>query len=434
MSAWHGLDIMRWLGVCLVIIASLILAVAPAIVQGQEWVRLFADDFESGNTQAWWGIKLGKEGGEWSIKEEAGNHFLTLKGNASFGTGSNSWTDYGLQVRVKLVAGEAGITFRDSPWQADPSKGSDSYRMVLTPYDCRLEKMHGTEGSLLGSAPVKIDPNTWHTVSIKAYKNGLYVGIDGVDKINLADNQGPLLSGGIGLECVPMSIVSFDDVEVKGPGGAGAPSSIYPTPLPTPVPDKFATPLPTPMPTQPPASQQSANAPGAFPIPFDQLAAIISIVAAMGSVGGWVVSKRRKSAQQRQLQKTIDDIDAVYTRFKMNARRCEAELYRLKEVILDQLKRGKLAKESYEVLDKRLESYMKEVEERLIDERFGGFPTKLKNTLYRMVREGEISEQDFDSMERLILGVSELPDADRAELKDLLRRWRDSYLKKDKAE
>jgi hypothetical protein len=61
----------------------------------------------------------------------------------------------------------------------------------------------------------------------------------------------------------------------------------------------------------------------------------------------------------------MEEIDDVYSRFKMNARRCETELYRLKDEVLDELKVGMIDEEKYNILIQRIEDCMKEIREQI---------------------------------------------------------------------
>ena len=437
MSAWHSLGNKHWLGVALLVASSLVLAWgSPVLAQQEEWVRVFADDFESGRVQAW-SITAGKDGATWWIGQEAGGHFLASKGELYFqALTPYSSPDYALGARVSLNEGSASIRFRFTRWQTDNGIASANYGIILSPKTCYLKKYVTLPGSPtqvteMTSAPAEPKPGTWHRVNIRSSGNQLYVEIDGVMKLQYVDAREPTLSGsGMMLGCNPASYVLFDDAEIRGPQeGAAAPAR---TASPTPAPTQPSAPAATP---QPAGTPQTSTA--AFSLPFELDTRIIlssagSVVAAVAGLTAWAIRRRSQRAQARHMRNLLDEMDGVYAQFKMNTRRCEAELHRLRGVIADELKRGNLTEQSYAILDKRLDSYMREIQEQIIDERFGGFPARLKNALYRMVRESEIGEQDFDSMEKLLLEVGEVSDADRAQLKELLTRWRESYLKKER--
>ena len=65
----------------------------------------------------------------------------------------------------------------------------------------------------------------------------------------------------------------------------------------------------------------------------------------------------------------MDEVDAVYSRFKMNAVQCEAELFKLKDDVLNEFKEGTINEDKHSVLEQRIEKYMKEVKEQIEEEK-----------------------------------------------------------------
>lgn len=61
----------------------------------------------------------------------------------------------------------------------------------------------------------------------------------------------------------------------------------------------------------------------------------------------------------------MQGVDDVYIRFKMNARRCEAELLRLKDQVMDEFKQGMITEDNYQVLEQRIEEYLRVIREEL---------------------------------------------------------------------
>ncbi len=74
-------------------------------------------------------------------------------------------------------------------------------------------------------------------------------------------------------------------------------------------------------------------------------------------VPAWFRTRRRRTVIKALLNK----IDEVYSRFKMNPRKCEEELYRLRNTLSEDLADGKITRESYDVMDKKIEKYMEEL-------------------------------------------------------------------------
>lgn len=87
---------------------------------------------------------------------------------------------------------------------------------------------------------------------------------------------------------------------------------------------------------------------------------LIGIVLTFALVGTtWIRSRRRRGVMKAWL----NEIDEVYSRFKMDPRKCEDALCRLKNTILEGLTGGKITEEDHDIMDKRIDKYMKELKE-----------------------------------------------------------------------
>ena len=162
----------------------------------------------------------------------------------------------------------------------------------------------------------------------------------------------------------------------------------------------------------------------------DYLALILGVVSLSGGSIAWYI-RRTKNKRARNI---LDEIDQVYSRFKMNSRRCEAELYRLKDVTFDMLKTGKIDESIYDVIKGRIDEYLNEIREQIIDERLGGFPSKLKDNLLDMIKKNEISEKEYETLSKLIEGTSELKESEKIQLKELMENWKKDNLKNSESE
>jgi len=118
-----------------------------------------------------------------------------------------------------------------------------------------------------------------------------------------------------------------------------------------------------------PSKQQPAG-PGVLTLSIEQVATLITIGGAGVGVAGWMArttsTRRRKKILYKKL---MNEIDGIYSRFKMNARRCEAELHRLRDEVLDEFKEGTIDEDNYNTLDNRIEDYMKEIIEQIEKEK-----------------------------------------------------------------
>jgi len=149
---------------------------------------------------------------------------------------------------------------------------------------------------------------------------------------------------------------------------------------------------------------ESANAKGGFlkslgQFIVDQAQVLLGILALILAATGFTFAAKRK---QRSIAKYINEIDNTYSEFKMKSKRCEAELYRLRDIVDEQLKNGKLDEGAYQLLMNRIEGYMVEVQKQIVNEKFGGLPENLKNELFNMMESGDISEKEYEKFQTLI--------------------------------
>lgn len=131
----------------------------------------------------------------------------------------------------------------------------------------------------------------------------------------------------------------------------------------------------------------------------DNLATIVAVLTVLTAISGFTFAAKRK---QKSISKYINQIDDTYSEYKMKAKRCEAELYRLKDIIDDQLKTGKIDEGAYHLLMGRIEGYMVDIQKQIVNEKFGGLPATLKDQMFQMMEDGEITETELEAMQTLI--------------------------------
>lgn len=126
---------------------------------------------------------------------------------------------------------------------------------------------------------------------------------------------------------------------------------------------------------------------------------IIGVIAILIAISGFTFAAKSK---RKSISKYINQIDDTYSEYKMKAKRCEAELYRLRDIIDEQLKTAKIDDGAYQLLMSRIEGYMVEIQKQIVNEKFGGLPASLKNQMFKMMEDGEINEAEFESIQKLI--------------------------------
>lgn len=88
------------------------------------------------------------------------------------------------------------------------------------------------------------------------------------------------------------------------------------------------------------------------------MALVVSVIGVFLAISGYSFANKSK---QKYLKKFLHEIDDAYTSYKWKSKRCEAELYRLKDQVEDQLKAGKIDENTYQLLEKRIDKYLDEI-------------------------------------------------------------------------
>jgi hypothetical protein len=132
---------------------------------------------------------------------------------------------------------------------------------------------------------------------------------------------------------------------------------------------------------------------------WDNLVIILTIITVIIAATGFTFASKRK---QKSISKYMNQIDDTYSEYKMKAKRCEAELYRLKDIVDNELKSGKIDEGAYKLLMGRIEGYMVDIQKQIVNEKFGGLPASLKDEMFKMMEDGEITEAEFETMQKLI--------------------------------
>jgi hypothetical protein len=434
-----------------IIIPLILISAVP--VSADTYTELFKENFQTDTLSSAWQV-LGT--GTATIINTSIGRVLECKNNVICLTGDNdNWINFQQKMNFVLNQGEAFVNFRFHTYYNDQGKKvNEYYQWKITEGKHGLFRIKDVEGSpqeakelIVTAVPIKL--STEYNLAGQIIGNSLYVGVYDLDNKQLStlsyQDNAPIPSGQIAIGTFDSSTAFFRQLVVLK-----VESSAIITTTPKTITTSSAAPGTTTITmtlpgtsNQPPSTITTVIAIPATnqtPTPFFSLRPInlatiiglVSLIIAISSFSGVLISRRVQNRQKRHLKQLLDEVDTVYTHFKMNARRCEAELYRLKDMVTTDLKEGKLEEGSYGILDKRLDSYMQEIQERILDESLGSFPTKLRDSLHQLIENGEVDEHQFAAIEKMILTSTELSDTDRARLKESLERWRESYLKKGK--
>jgi hypothetical protein len=87
--------------------------------------------------------------------------------------------------------------------------------------------------------------------------------------------------------------------------------------------------------------------------------AIIGLAITFSSIGtAWVRTRRRKGFTKAWLNET----DEIYSKFKTDPQKCEDELCRLRNTLLEELTNGKITEQSHNIINKKIDKYLEELQ------------------------------------------------------------------------
>ena len=103
---------------------------------------------------------------------------------------------------------------------------------------------------------------------------------------------------------------------------------------------------------------------------LETVTGIITVVGAGVAVVGWMTRTRSVGRRKKILfERFMGSTDGIYSDFKMNAHRRESDLHKLNSDVLSEFKQGLLDEEQYNVLYKRIEDIMKEINKQKNEEK-----------------------------------------------------------------
>jgi len=189
-------------------------SISPASPAPDSWVPYFQDTFESGSVEAW---KLDKG---WDTEPEGNNFVLGGSGHnfAKLNTG-NSWSNYSLKIKIKLISGTVHINYR--------SNTVGRYFVFFHEKGISLHKQPEWSETVFLELANDFTPNslnTWYDMEIIGEQGHIRVYVNNILRLDYIDAN-PLMYGSISFESLDNnSHVHFDDVLIAGEAPPEAPA------------------------------------------------------------------------------------------------------------------------------------------------------------------------------------------------------------------
>jgi len=178
-------------------------AIDNVIVAGLQ----FSDNFENGSADNFTSVS-----GSWAVAADGTNVYKQsgAVGEALSVAGNNWWTDYTIQVDLKLYnagsGGAAGILARYTD-----SNNYYMFRLHSGLGQVQLYKKAGGTFTLLQTAPMTVNLNTWYTLMLVLNGSSITGYVNGLQQVSVTDSS--LTSGRIGVRTFDQS-AGFDNIVV----------------------------------------------------------------------------------------------------------------------------------------------------------------------------------------------------------------------------
>lgn len=240
------------LAAALVAVVGVFVAVLPASAATQ-----LSDDFSDGNADGW-----SKSGGAWAVVNDGTPAIRQSKLDSELArafAGSNSWTNYTLQARVKPLAFDGADRYVGIG--ARSSSATTFYRLALLNNNrAELQAVNGGRVTVLGGVSYTVSTGTWYTLRVAVSGSSIQGYVDG-SQVASATNT-TIGKGRVSLQTFHAT-ATFDDVTVTDSASPAPSASTTSNPPATTTPSTSApattsppatTNPPTPTNTNPPAS------------------------------------------------------------------------------------------------------------------------------------------------------------------------------------
>lgn len=171
---------------------------------------LFHEDFEDGKIQQ---ITYSEE--EWQIvSDETGNNVYDVDNSKGsdfprIHLGSNSWKDYKINFRVKIISGDWVIIY----FREDETASGSSYLLDINLDAVTLNyTTHGSDWKPITSRQYNFKRNEWYTISIQAEGDEIKVTVN--DTVVIFTDDTKHTYGRVDIQAGQYTHAQFDDIEV----------------------------------------------------------------------------------------------------------------------------------------------------------------------------------------------------------------------------
>lgn len=148
-------------------------------------------------------------------------------------------------------------------------------------------------------------------------------------------------------------------------------------------------------------------------IDWNMVGGIIAIISVIIALVGWFLTRKKSS----NTSKYLDEINQTYLGYKGNSDKCEMKLIEVKAKIERELAAGKITEQSFDILDRRIESYLGNIRKGIVNKFY--LSPEVKKKVDQALKDGKISKEEYEG----IKNIKEIALDKKEKLLKLLKKW-----------
>lgn len=155
---------------------------------------------------------------------------------------------------------------------------------------------------------------------------------------------------------------------------------------------------------------------------FDNPEVVVGIIGLIAIGAGSAYGVWRKKKKHGRFSELLTKLDDIYSSYKLNPKRCETELEKLRATINEDLKKNTIDENNYSILKGRIDDIILEIREESLHSQVTDLPKDIELKIKDMLIDGEITRAEYDKLLPIIKG-SDMASTDKEKMKKMVESW-----------
>lgn len=159
----------------------------------------------------------------------------------------------------------------------------------------------------------------------------------------------------------------------------------------------------------------NTSAPVEEGVNWNMIGGVIAIISILTALVGWFLTRKKSSTTSKyltEINKTFDD-------YKNNSDQCELKLSELKYKLEKEFASGKLTEQSYDILDRKIETHLTNIRKGIINQ--FNLSGDIKDKIDKSLKDGKISKEEYANI--IKTDLTNLAKDKKEKLLKLLKKW-----------